>query len=344
MALALSWKIALHRHGAAAVKLAGPLFPYLEERPMINRRDLGMGLLATAAVLDTMTATDTSAQPAPDLPTPPKGPWTRTGTVQRAGGQLHYAMVGPETTGKPPIVLLHKLGGWMADWRHVAPLLAQGRQVIAFDLPGHGGSRWQGPPPYIQTLGETASLLVAALDDLGVEQIDLVGTSLGGCLSVPLAAFYPEMVRRLALVSCALVGGNSRADIARLIDAGEKGVYDATGNPLPYDPQLLAKTFGIIHIQPMAAEGADSRIVAGRWIQPSERGVFRMNIQAMLKRVEAPTLLLYGDKDKAYIKYRAAAEANLKQSQTAFVPDAGAFVMQDNPPETARILRGFLEG
>lgn len=301
-------------------------------------------MLAAGAGLAGSAAGGARAQTAPTTPIPPKSPWTRTGFIQRGGGRLHYAMLGTETSGKPPIVLLHKLGGWIADWRHVAPALAQGRQVIAFDLPGHGGSRWDGPAPYIQTLGETASLLVGALDELGISQIDLIGTSLGGCLSVPLAAFYPEHVRRLALVSCALVSGFTLADIAEKIDKKEQATFDASGYPLPYDPKVLATVFGMVNIEPMGTEGIESRKAAGHWIQPSERGVFLMNIQAMLKRVEAPTLLVYGARDPAYTKYRAAAEASLRHGRTAIVPDSGAFVMQDNPPATAKILGEFVNG
>jgi pimeloyl-ACP methyl ester carboxylesterase len=274
----------------------------------------------------------------------PAGPWTLRGSIPRAGGQLHYAKLGADTPGTPPIVLLHKLGGWLSDWRFVAPALAQGRQVIAFDLPGHGGSRWLGPVPYIQSLGETAALLVGALEEMNIPQIDLVGTSLGGCVSVPLAAFWPEWVRRLALVSAALPGPSTLAQIAKNIDAREKNTqFDAQGNPVPTPPALLTKIFGIIHADSIAAEGDASRRQAGHWIQPSERGVFIADVKGILPRIEAPTLLLYGDRDPAYVKFRAGAEAALKHSQTKFVPQSGAFVMQDNPPATAAILNEFLK-
>jgi pimeloyl-ACP methyl ester carboxylesterase len=321
-------------------------FPAIEQKdaPVISRRDLnkGLGLFAAGAFVASQAeaAGTTGTQPA--MPVPPKGPWTKSGLLQRAGGQLHYATLGPDNSGKPPIVLLHKLGGWIADWRHVAPALAQGRQVIAFDLPGHGGSRWSGPAPYIQTLGETAALLVGALDEMGIAQVDLLGTSLGGCVSVPLAAYYPERVRRLALISSALGGARTLAEIAEKIDGPQKKTFDAQGYPLPYDSALLAKVFGMVHVEPMGAEGNDSRKVAGHWVQPSERGVGITDCKGLLKRVSAPTLLLYGDKDPDYIKFREGAEANLQHSRTAYVPNSGAFVIQDNPPEAAKILADFV--
>ncbi|MDE1150848.1 MAG: alpha/beta fold hydrolase [Azospirillaceae bacterium] len=307
----------------------------------VNRRDFAKGLGLSVAAVTMTSAAAKAASPA--IPVPPKGPWSRTGALQRSGGVLHYAVLGPDDGGaKPPIVLLHKLGGWLSDWRFVAPALAEGRRVIAFDLPGHGGSRWSGEPPYLQTLGETAATLVGAFDEMGFDQVDLVGTSLGGCLSVPLAAMWPEKVRRLALVSCALGKHRTLQEIRDNVDAKQKDLYDRNGYPVPTPPELLTQIFGIVNTGPINADGIESRKAAGRWIQPSERGVAFADIMGTLPRIQAPTLLVYGQFDKAYVKFRTDAEKALKSSRTEVIPDAGAFVMQDNPPATAAVLRKFL--
>ncbi len=322
---------------------------------MISRRDLAasigigtIGAMAAAASgpAHAKAAAKAGANAAPyAIPEAPKGPWTSFGQIQRGGGVLHYAEIGPKDSALPPIILLHKLGGWLSDWRFVAPLLAaEGRRVIAFDLPGHGGSRWASPPPYIQTLGETAAALVGAWEEMGIAKVDLIGTSLGGCVSVPLAAYWPDKIRKLALVSSALNIGHDLAYIKANVDEKQSALYDANGYPVPTPPELLAQVFGIINTGPINAEGILSRRAAGLWIQPSERGVGLADIQALLRRVETPTLLLYGDRDKAYVKFQKAASAALKNSQTQYVPNAGAFVMQDNPAGTAQILREYVKG
>ncbi|PNU06680.1 alpha/beta fold hydrolase [Novosphingobium guangzhouense] len=306
---------------------------------MLSRRDVARGISLAAAV---SALPAFAAQKAASLPTPPKGQWTRFGDLRRAGGVLHYAVIGDPVPGKPPVVLLHKLGGWLSDWRFVAPMLAEGRQVFAFDLPGHGGSRWDGPAPYIQTLGETAALLVGAFDELGFDKVDLIGTSLGGCLAVPLAAFWPERVNKLALVSCALGHRRSLAEMKAAVDDKQGALFDKNGDPVPTPPELLSRTFGIINTGPINADGILSRKAAGKWIQPSERGVAITEIAGTMSRIEAPTLLVYGQFDKAYLKFRTDAEAQLKHGKTAVVENSGAFVMQDNPPATARVLNAFL--
>jgi pimeloyl-ACP methyl ester carboxylesterase len=316
---------------------------------MINRRQVLLqsalvgGAAAVAAAPHARAAEPPRPQPRSETVTPPKGPWTAFGDVRRAGGKLHFAELGPKDSGRPPIVLLHKLSGWLSDWRLVAPDLAAGRRVIAFDLPGHGGSQWEGPPPYVQTLGETATLLVGALDEMGIETVDLIGTSLGGCVSVSLSAFFPERVRKLAIVSSALGGRRSLAEIRTGIDEKQTDMFDSDGRPLPTPAERLRETFGIINAEPINAEATASRKAAGLWIQPSERGVAITDIRGTLARVTAPTLLLYGDRDRAYLKYRDEAQAMLKTSTTKVVENSGAFVMQDNPPATAAILREWVD-
>lgn len=311
---------------------------------MMNRRTLGKGLIAASAAIAGAVATSAcAASPAKPIGTPLPGPWTTTGTLRRAGGVLHYATIGAANPAVPPVVLLHKLGGWLSDWRHVAPLLAQGRQVIAFDLPGHGASRWDGPAPYILTLGEIAALLVGALDEMGIDKVHLFGTSLGGCAAVSLAAFWPERIESLAIISSALGGRRTLAQIKALVDEKQTNLFDKNGDPLPTTADQLRQTFGIINADPISAEGNQSRLAAGRWTQPCERGVAITDIAGNIPRIQARTLLVYGEFDKAYHKFRATVEPTLRNGQTVVVKNAGAFVMQDNPAQTAQVLNAFLD-
>lgn len=303
---------------------------------MIDRRSFGLALGAIAAV----SASGAGAQIA--FSGPIKGPWTDGGQLQRAGGVLNYATIGDASSVKPPVILLHKLGGWLADWRHVAPLMMDGRHVIAFDLPGHGDSRWQGPAPYIQTLSETAALLVGAFDEMGIAKVDLIGTSLGGCVAVPLAAHFPERVHKLALVSSALGGARTLAEIKTAVDAGQTSFFTAAGDPIAFDASVSKKIMGHVNGDVINAEQNSSRKQAGRWIQPSERGVAITDIKALLKRIESPTLLLYGENPNSYLRFRADAEAALKTSRTEIIPNSGAFTNLDNPKATAAALLRFI--
>ncbi|MEQ8736131.1 MAG: hypothetical protein RIC29_14490 [Rhodospirillaceae bacterium] len=79
-------------------------------------------------------------------------------------------------------MLLHKLGGWIPEWRWIMPLLAKNMRVVAVDLAGHGASIMDGEPPYIVTQEEIAAQLMSLIDTLGIEQFTVAGSSLRSCI------------------------------------------------------------------------------------------------------------------------------------------------------------------
>lgn len=299
---------------------------------------MGEAVLATGAL-----AVGTAILPGAAASSPAES-WQTQGDLRRAGGVLHWRSVGADTA-LPPLVLLHMLGGWSDDWRDVARILGQERKVIAFDLPGHGLSRWDGVPPRVQTVQETAGLIVGALLELGVGQADFAGMSLGGCVAVALAAAAPERVRRLVLPCCALGKGRTWADIeAKEADQVRTGMFSAAGDPLPGGPAVLQKVFGIRDATRIAASQNASRRVAGRWIRPQERGVALTDFTALLARITAPTLLIYGGRDTFFPAYRPLAEAALRDGRTVVLEGSSGFPVQDDPVVTAAAIGQFLAG
>lgn len=267
----------------------------------------------------------------------PLGVWAHQGAIARSGGLMHYATLGD--ANNPAVVLLPKLGGWIADWRHVAPLLAEKYYVIAIDPPGHGGSRFPGPAPYVQTLAESAAAVMATLTMLGVERFSVFGNSLGGCIGVALAACWPEAVHKLGLVSTALYSKNSLADIKLADQSPRPGNYDADWSPLPRTLDRTAETFGMT--QEINDELNQSRAVAGKWVRASERGVMMGGVADNLSRITAPTLLVYGSTG-SYLKYQQVARERLQNARIVTLSAKGSFVHQEQPEETARVLLDFL--
>lgn len=144
------------------------------------------------------------------------------------GLTFHYE---DEGQGGTPLVLLHGLGSSARDWEHQIPAFAATRRVIAPDLRGFGRSA-QPPGPY--TPNTHAADVRALLQQLELEQVDMLGYSLGGAAALQFALDAPQRLRRLILL-------NSDADftfrsIGRL--AGfwlRKGLIRLAG------PTLLAK-------------------------------------------------------------------------------------------------------
>jgi pimeloyl-ACP methyl ester carboxylesterase len=276
------------------------------------------------------------ALPATRVSDPLGGEWTAGGDIARAGGRIHYL----ERGAGEPLVLLPKLGGWAADWRKVAPLLATQRRVIAIDPPGHGGSTMLGPAPYAQTVAESAAMLRATLEALGVERFSLVGNSLGGCIGVLLASLWPASVRRLVLLSVSLSQARTRAWL-RSQDAEYVGKnYDAHDLPLPRSAEQLAR-FGSGDLA-IVAEQNESRALAGRWVRASERGVALAGIADYLPGIEAPTLLIYGERGN-YREFEQVGRERIARVSVELIKDSGAFTQQERPEETARVINAFLD-
>ena len=112
---------------------------------------------------------------------------------------IHYVTAG---SGEP-VVLLHGLGTSIYSWhRNIGPL-SQRYRVIAPDLPGHGYSvnhdgRYELP--------SALEFLDGFLDHLDISRVNLVGSSMGGCIALRASLDLPGRVRRLVLVSSAGLG------------------------------------------------------------------------------------------------------------------------------------------
>jgi 4,5:9,10-diseco-3-hydroxy-5,9,17-trioxoandrosta-1(10),2-diene-4-oate hydrolase len=106
------------------------------------------------------------------------------------GVELAYFRTGAGT----PLVCLHAIGHDAEDYRDFARRFADRYDVIALDWPGHGDS---GPDRHPASADRYAALLLALLDQLGVEAPTLLGNSIGGAAAILYAKARP--VRALVL-------------------------------------------------------------------------------------------------------------------------------------------------
>ena len=118
-----------------------------------------------------------------------------SGRVESNGVDYYYEIHGQ---GEPLLLLHGGLGSIDMFRTGLLPALADGREVIAVDLQGHGRSTL-GDREF--DLGDMADDMAAILDRLGYEQVDVMGYSLGGGVAFQLGVRHPDRVRRLVLMS-----------------------------------------------------------------------------------------------------------------------------------------------
>lgn len=104
---------------------------------------------------------------------------------------------GPAEPSRQPVLLLHGVPQTSAAFRHLFPVLAADRQVIAPDLKGLGESEARGPYDVPTLVGELAALILHEVDG----PVDVVGHDWGGVLALNLAETRPDLVRRLVVIN-----------------------------------------------------------------------------------------------------------------------------------------------
>lgn len=103
-----------------------------------------------------------------------------------------------------PVLMIHGSGPGVsafANWRLVMPRLAESRRVIAPDMAGFGFT--DRPAGAVYSMDNWVAQAIGLMDALDLPQVDLVGNSFGGALSLALAIRHPQRVRRLVLMGAA---------------------------------------------------------------------------------------------------------------------------------------------
>ncbi|WP_113448377.1 alpha/beta fold hydrolase [Rhizobium cremeum] len=109
-----------------------------------------------------------------------------------------HAVIAGDPHAAAPLVLLHGFGGGAFAWRRVTALLPSDLPVIAYDLPGHGGSLGADG---LGGAGRMAKAILSDLEGRGISVFHLAGHSLGGATAALIALRRPEAVASLTLVA-----------------------------------------------------------------------------------------------------------------------------------------------
>ena len=308
------------------------------QRTSIPRRALAVGVASQLAIkklsaneTDNNT-TSNSMTAIPDL---------RHYNIPVIGGSLHVLAAGNKNLRT--LVLLHKLGGRVQEWRKLIPLLTKSYHVVALDIAGHGQSNMSEPIPFIASQEQLAAQIMAVLDELSItNNIIMLGSSLGGCLGIVCARIWSNRIDSAITLGSAL-GGSTPHKILhdQAKEAIEKGQFlrDETpvGRPLSY----AQKTFGVTN-KLIAAEMNASRKQAGRWIQPVARGVARMDYIKDLPTLDQPILLMHGTLGN-YGRFHKAAYPIIKNCTQIEISNSGAFPHEEAPLDTANNIHSFLK-
>jgi pimeloyl-ACP methyl ester carboxylesterase len=281
-------------------------------------------------------------------------PWKGAPTVRResvsvATDRVVSALVWG--SGPAEMVFIHGGGQNAHTWDTVA--LAMDRPLVAIDLPGHGHSDWPGDARALDP-GAMAEDLALVIRELAPRARMVVGMSLGGMTSIALAARYPTLVPRLALVDITPgVDHAKSSDIAAFLAGPETfaSFDEILDRTIQFNPTRSESSLrrGVLHNSVQREDGSWTwRHQLGRPSTATGLHVESIDFGSLwdeLEHIEAPVLLARGalspvvdDADVAEFRRRRPAD------QVVVVSEAGHSIQGDQPLELARILTGFLAG
>jgi pimeloyl-ACP methyl ester carboxylesterase len=121
------------------------------------------------------------------------------GHADNHGLRMYYEVHGKPVPGQPPLLLIPGGGSTIGtNFGELIPVLAEQRQVVAVEEEGHGRTQPTGRP---LTAENSAGDILAVLDQLHMETVDVLGFSAGGHTAIALALARPAAVRRLIVAS-----------------------------------------------------------------------------------------------------------------------------------------------
>ena len=157
------------------------------------------------------------------------GPWAHR-SISANGTRFHAAEAGDG----PLVLLLHGFPEFWWTWRHQLAVLPEaGFRAVAVDLRGYGGS---DKPPRGYDLVTAASDAAGLVRALGEANAIVVGHGLGGLVAWTLAAYYPKVIRRLAVISMAHPLRMRASVVTDLLGQGRRSGY-ALASQLPIWPE-----------------------------------------------------------------------------------------------------------
>ncbi len=247
-----------------------------------------------------------------------------------------------ERTGTgDPLLLIHGMGSAATTWRPLTPYLRNAFEVLAVDLPGHGHTPLD--PHQAMDPVSLAELVLRTLDELNIDQVHVVGNSLGGWIAMEIAAAHPDRVRSLTALAPA---GLWLTPYTSRIPGSAPTRFLARGS-VALAPSLLkkewARKIGFSAVSPKWRDLDFQTCLDAATAMGTSSGYFPAWDGLLLKRFDkeisshVPTTIIFGDSDNT-LPVRTCQERSLAPAHAKWIvlSESGHAPMWDHPVEVAQ--------
>ncbi|WP_438434938.1 alpha/beta fold hydrolase [Gorillibacterium sp. sgz500922] len=250
-------------------------------------------------------------------------------TTESTRCRLHAVRSG---SGKP-VLCLHGNRDSSEVFRELGVALGGSRKVLRADLRGHGASRYEGGP---FTIDDMADDVLGLLEEEGIERTAVIGHSLGSSLAMLLASRYPERFERLVLIGAA---ATFRPSFRRPAEGERIDAETVERTNQAAAPYFFTERHPEVRDRVLAGWRALPAAMHERMI-----GVRHPDLLPLLAGIRVPALVLCGGADRITPPEKSQELADgLPDARLEVVEGAGHFVFLEEPDETARRIRAFLE-
>lgn len=245
------------------------------------------------------------------------------------------------------LVFLHGIGSNRGSFSSLVDALPQRLGLVMCNTPGYGASRsLADPTPQAQ---DYARRLIALLDACALDQVVLVGHSLGTLIATALAARHPERVRGLVLLACAQGYGRPPGEL----DGKSQDRLDALQR-LGRQAFAEERAPGLLHAPDSKPELKQAVVAAMARINPEgyTQAVHMLasgDLASDAAQCRCPSLLVLGGEDRITpLPQSQAVQAALEAAapelvhRFVLVPEAGHAVHQEAPALVATAIARFV--
>jgi len=248
--------------------------------------------------------------------------------ISADGVPISYEVRG---RGEPALVFIH---GWCCDrsyWKEQLPHFAKKYEVVAIDLAGHGGSGLNRKKWTMEAFGKD---VVAVVNKLSLEQVILVGHSLGGPVILEAGSMMPKCV--IGLIGVDTLDDFEGKYSQEFINNFFAGIR---GNFVEYTKNFVRPMF-TPNSNPMLIE----RIVTDMSSAPPEAGIGALeaffnfvnnDMTQVLRELKMPITCINSDRNPPNIKTNQRYAPSFKAK---IMSGVGHFVMLEDPETFNRLL------
>jgi pimeloyl-ACP methyl ester carboxylesterase len=263
-----------------------------------------------------------------------------------SGVKIYYEEAGP--AGAPAILFLHEFGGDYRSWEDQMRHFARNWRCITFSNRGYPAS---GIPEDEAAYGQDIANrdAIAVLDHLKIARAHIVGLSMGGYTALMLAAKFGDRI-----IGCVAAGAGSGASLAQraqfieeaqasAAEMDRRGAVDAVAMGLSPTRVQLQNKDPRGWQQFVANLGEHDAKAAARTLrQIQARRPSFYDLEAELKAVKVPVLLLVGDEDEPCLDVDLWLKRLMPTSRLGVLPAAGHAINLEEPALFNQLVERFL--